>query len=275
MKRKSVLIGVLLALSLALTFSAGQVYASTSCFSDISSHPYRAYICWMKKKGILTGIIKGSVYDPTQPVTRAQTAVFLKRLDDLVVTQFTSADTANLNSAKTYTDDAFATGPVLISAGFNNWTPFNSTDPLNYTYFSSQTQVTRTSIGSSFLSVNPDLPTVLYGHSLQLNGVQFCFDTFASTSLNYVEINTYSHTSGSLGRNLRFSDPTTRTGSLCQLYTLSTPIVLTSDSGANFFIQVNWAVANSQFAIGRTTFILEPTTNSVSPLSLFNSIVVF
>jgi hypothetical protein len=157
------------------------------------------------------------------------------------------------------------TGNVLVSAGFGNWHPFNSTDPLSYTYFSSQTQVTRSSTGSSFLSVNPDVTPVLYGKSLMLTGVQFCYDTFASTTLNYVEINTYSHTTGSLGRNLRFSDPTTRTGNACRLYSLPTPVTLTANDGVNFFIQVNWSVASSQFAIGRTTFIMEATGTAAAP----------
>jgi hypothetical protein len=151
------------------------------------------------------------------------------------------------------------TGNVLVSAGFGSWRPFNSADPVSYTYFSSQTQVSRSSIGSNFLSVNPDLTPVLYGKSLMLTGVQFCYDTFASTTLNYVEINTYSHTTGSLGRNLRFSDSTVRSGNECRIYSLPTPVTLTANDGVNFFIQVNWTVASSQFAIGRTTFILEAT----------------
>ncbi len=159
------------------------------------------------------------------------------------------------------------TGDVLVSAGFGSWNPFNSSDPLSYTYFSSQTQVSRSAAGSSFLSVNPDLATVVNGRSLSLKAVQFCYDTFASTSLNYIEINTYSHTTGSLGRNLRLSDPTTRTGNECRLYTLPAPVLLNGNSGVNFFAQVSWAVANAQFAIGRTTFVLAPTGNIAPPLA--------
>ena len=161
--------------------------------------------------------------------------------------------------------DQTSTGDILISAGFANWHPFNSTDPLSYTYFSSQTQVSRSASGSSFLSINPDIPPVLYGRSLLFKGVVFCYDTFASTSLNYVEINTYSHVTGSLGRNLRFSDPTTRTGNACRTYTLSSPVVLGPNDGVNFFIQVNWSAASTQFALGRTTFIFAATNTTVAP----------
>ena len=224
---------------LSLGIGVGKAYATTGCFLDTVGHPFETFICWMKDNGVTSGSGGGN-YTPEGYVTRGQMAVFMQR----------SAEVPP------------STGDIYVSAGFGNWHPFNSSDPLSYTFFSSQTQVTRSSAGSSFLSVNPDLATVLYGKSLRFKGVEFCFDTFASTTLNYVEINTYSHTTGSIGRNLRFSDPTTRTGNSCRLYTLASPITLTAKDGVNFFIQVNWSVAASQFAIGRTTFILEPTTTA-------------
>lgn len=273
MKHKGLLlIGTLIVtLAVQLVFGVGNALATTGCFLDTNGHWAETFICWMKDNAITSGTGGGN-YSPDNNVTRGEMAVFMQKLDELAVAQANSADAANLVAARAYTDTSLSTGQILISSGFGNWHPFNSTDPLSYTYFSSQTQVTRSSAGSSFLSVNPDLPTVLYGRSLSFKGVQFCFDTFASTTLNYVEINTYTHTTGSLGRNLRFSDPTARTGNQCRLYMLASPVTLTANDGVNFFIQVNWSVAASQFAIGRTTFILEPTTTiavaPVAPLSL-------
>jgi hypothetical protein len=244
--KRSILIGAIIVLSIVAAFNVGIAYAdstgSTGCFNDTNGHWAETFICWMKDNGISTGTGGGN-YTPEGNVTRAQMAVFMQKQAEVPP----------------------STGDILISAGFENWKPFNSTDPLSYTYFSSQTQVTRSSSGSSFLSINPELTAVLYGRSLLFKGVEFCYDTFASTTLNYVEINTYSHKTGSLGRNLRFSDPTTRTGNECRLYTLSTPYVMTANDGANLFIQVNWAAAGSQFAIGRTTFIFEPTTTVAAP----------
>ena len=243
--KRSILMSVLLVVLLVSAFGVGQAYATTGCFLDTVGSPFETFICWMKDNGISAGTGGGN-YSPDAFVTRAQMAVFLQKSAEIPP----------------------STGNVLISAGFGNWHPFNSTDPLSYTYFSSQTQVTRSAIGSSFLSVNPDIPTVLYGRSLLFKGIVFCYDTFASTTLNYVEINTYSHTTGSLGRNLRFSDPTTRTGNACQTYTLPTPVSIGPNDGVNFFIQVNWSVAASQFAIGRTTFVFSPTTTVVpTPLA--------
>ncbi|PKN94166.1 MAG: hypothetical protein CVU44_07125 [Chloroflexi bacterium HGW-Chloroflexi-6] len=269
MKRR-ILLGAAVLVFALTAFYAGNAYAATGCFPDTNGHWAETFICWMKEKGITGGFGDGT-YRPNNTVSRAEMAVFLNKLfvlldtkiDQTAVTLDTKIDqTATTLDTKI---DQTLTGDILISAGFANWHPFNSTDPLSYTYFSSQTQVSRSAVGSSFLSVNPDIPPVLYGKSLLFKGVVFCYDTFASTSLNYVEINTYSHTTGSLGRNLRFSDPTTRTGNACRTYTLSSPVVLGPNDGVNFFIQVNWSAASTQFAIGRTTFIFAATTTPAAP----------
>ncbi len=283
MKRK-LMIGffVTMMLAVAADWQTNRVFAATGCFPDTNGHWAETLICWMKDSG-LTGGYPDGTYRAENGVTRAEMAVFLNKLFTLLDTKInqtaatldtkinqTSAtlDTKIDETAVTLDTkiDQASTGDILISAGFANWRPFNSTDPLSYTYFSSQTQVTRSSSGSNFLSINPDIPPVLYGKSLLFKGVVFCYDTLASTSLNYVEINTYSHTTGSLGRNLRFSDPTTRTGNACRTYTLSSPVVLGPNDGVNFFIQVNWSAVNTQFAIGRTTFIFAATTTTVAPL---------
>jgi len=240
-----ILVSFLIAVFAATSFGVGRAYATISCFNDTIGNPFETFICWMKDNGITSGTGGGN-YSPDASVTRGQMAVFMQRQAEIPP----------------------STGNILISASFQSWKPFNSSDPLSFGYFSSHTQVFRSAVGLSFISINPDLPTVLYGRSLRLKGVQFCFDTRTNTTLNYVEINTYSHTSGDLGRSLRFSDATVRTGSRCQLYTLPTPIVLTANDGANFFAQVSFAAAGSSFAIGRTTFIMEPTTTiAANPLA--------
>jgi hypothetical protein len=153
--------------------------------------------------------------------------------------------------------DAAAAGTIRVVAPQSDWVPFNSSDPLTYTFFSSQRQVTRTAVGSSFLSVHAHTPVALYGKALRFIGVELCYDTLTSTTLNYVEVNIARRT---LGRNLMVSDPTTRTGLACRTYTLPTPTTLTTGDSPNLFIQVNWPTANTQFAIGPTTFIYEQTT---------------
>ena len=242
-RARSVLVSVLFVLSIAAALGVGgRVSAGTGCFADTNGHPFETFICWMNDNGI-SGGIGGGNYGPDLPVTRGQMAVFMQRQAEIPP----------------------SAGDILISAGFHNWHPFNSGDPLSFTYFSSQTQVSRSSTGSNFLAINPDLPTGLYGRSLSLKGVVFCFDTFANTALNYVEINTYTHTTGSIGRTLRFSDTTVRTGNACQAYNLPTPVALTPNDGVNFFIQVGWSAGGAPFAIGRTTFVLAATPTVMTP----------
>jgi hypothetical protein len=174
-----------------------------------------------------------------------------------------SVKVSNLNADKLDGLDSTGflqpSGQILISAGNGGWVPFNSTDPVSQIYFSSTVQWTRSAIGSGFLSVSPDLPTAMFGKMLQLEGVEFCFGPMPGTSLKYVEINTISSTAGESARSLKFSDPTTYTDPACHLYTLPTPAPLGSETSANFFVQVNWAVAASAFAINRTTFVLGMT----------------
>ncbi|MCC6987690.1 MAG: hypothetical protein IT181_01745 [Acidobacteria bacterium] len=152
---------------------------------------------------------------------------------------------------------AAAAGTIRVVAPQSDWVPFNSSDPLTHTFFSSQRQVSRTAAGSSFLSIHPHAPVALYGKAIRFIGVEFCYDTFASTTLNYVEVNIARRT---LGRTLILSDPTTRTGLECRTYTLPTPATLTTGDSPNMFIQVNWTAPGTQFAIGPTTFIFEQTT---------------
>jgi hypothetical protein len=141
--------------------------------------------------------------------------------------------------------------------------PFYSTDPVSAVNYSSSSQWSRSAIGSNYLSISPDLPVAMYGKMLELQGVEFCYATLGGTSLTYVEINTVSSSAGEAGRQLRFSDSTVYTGSACHLYTLATPVPLGSETGANFFIAVNWP-SGGVFSIERTTFVLG-ATNTAAP----------
>jgi len=258
MKHKYMVLLSALAVVLVLTaFVAGKASASTGCFTDTTGHWAETFICFLKDNGITSGTAPG-IYSPESNVTRAQMAVLMQRLDELAVSQ-----------AKAYTDTSLSTGKILISSGFGNWRPFNSTDPITFVYTSVATEVLRSTTGVNYLSISPDLPTVLYGKSLKLSGVEFCYTASASAFLSYVEINTYTHSTAPDSRTLQFTDFTDRTDTACRLYTLATPVVLTAEDGANFYIQVNWTVASASFDLGRTTFILEATsTTAVAPLKL-------
>lgn len=284
MKRKLLIrSGITLVVLFVLAFGigVGQAYATTGCFTDTIGSWAETYICWMADNGITGGTAPG-IYSPDANVSRAQMAVFMNKLDDVAVAQMNAADVTNLAAAKTYadtsdatnltaakayTDASLSTGNILVSAGFGNWKPFSSTDPLSFVYFSGNTSVARSSIGGNYLSIQPDVPTVLYGRSLTLTGVEFCYAASASATLSYVEINTYTHSTGPGSRDQRFSDSTVRTDIACRLYTLATPVVLTAEMGVNFYVSVNWTVASANFALGRTTFVFVPTATIAAPPS--------
>lgn len=226
---------LLVALLLA-AFSVGRVSASTGCFNDTNGDFAEAFICWMKDNSISGGFPDGS-YRPNNNVTRREMAIFLKAQADVPP----------------------AKGQILVNSGFGNWKPFKSTDPLVFENFSSLTRIKRTSTGSNFISIHPDLATVLYGRSLSLTGVEFCYDASADAVLSTVEINTYTHSVDTGFRTLQFNDGTDRTDAACRLYTLATPVTLTTEMGVNLFVEVNWAVASAAFDVGRATFIFAPT----------------
>jgi hypothetical protein len=246
MKRKFSLSATALAFVLT-TLAAGNAHAATGCFPDTNGHWAETFVCWMKDSGITAGYGDGT-FRPENSITRAETSVFLKKLSDL--------------------QDSKNSGLILVNAGFGDWKPFTSSANLSYTYFSSYTDVTKATVGSDFLSIHPSIPTVLYGKSLQLVGVEFCYTANAGTSLTYVEINKTTATSNAGGRTLLFSDPTARADAACRYYVLGAPATLTAEDGMNFFIQATWSTATASFDVGRTTFVLQTTGVAAAPPSM-------
>jgi hypothetical protein len=152
-----------------------------------------------------------------------------------------------------------ATGQITVSAGNGNWRPFSSTDGITFNYFSSVLYATKSTAGSTFLSVHPDIPTTLYGRNLQLVGVEFCYEASANVVLSYVEINIPDSSDGSASRMMVYTDNTDRTDTACRYYVLPAPADLTVEGGVNFFIQGNWISDGSTLRIARTTVVLQPT----------------
>ena len=237
MNRKLVLYVSVLAIALvAAAVSVGSVYATTGCFNDTNGHWAETFICWMNDNGITGGYPDGG-YHPNSSVTRAEMAVFMKTQADVPPSK----------------------GQILVNAGFGNWRPHSSADNLTFEYLSDLTRIEKATTGPNIISIHPDLTTVLYGRSLSLMGVEFCYDASADAVLNYVEINTYAHLNGPGGRTVQFTDSTERTDKTCRLYMLTTPATLTTETGVNFYVNVNWTTASMSFEVGRTTFILAPT----------------
>ena len=233
MKRKNLFLMGSMVTLLIVAFMAGTVYAASGCFKDTNNKPFSLATCWMKQNGLA----KGKYFNPSDYTTRAQAAVWLQKASQIPPTE----------------------GLIMISESPSNWRPMSSADDLTFDYYSSGTYVKKTTTGSSFITVQNSIPTVLYGRSLQFLGVEFCYEASANVAINYIEINTYTHTTGPGSRNLRLSDSTSRTDANCLYYQLPTPVTLTAEDGVSFYAYGNWSVANSPLVIGRTTFVLAPT----------------
>jgi hypothetical protein len=246
MRVKSILFVVTAAILLVAAFWTGTAYAATGCFKDTNGHPFEQAICWMKENGLASG----KRFRPDDPTTRGQAAVWLQKVADIPP----------------------SSGLILISEGFANWRPFFSTDNVVFENYSNVTYLKKTSTGTNYFSLQPSLPTALYGRNLKLLGVEFCYTASSSAVFSYVEVNTFTHTNSAGARTLQFSDGTDRTDSACRYYVLPTPVTLTAEDGANIFIQGQWNTANSPLLVGRTTFVLAPTNLNVVPPSIVNSV---
>ncbi len=244
MKRR-ILLGAAVLVFALTAFYSGNAYASTGCYPDMVGHWAETFVCWMKENGITTGYPDGT-YRPNNTVNRAVVAAFLKTTSDL------------------------QTGLIMVSSSPGDWKPFSSGDNLSYSYFSSSTYVTKPTAGSNFMSLHPSIPTVLFGRSLELVGVEFCYTAQPNAYVSYVEINKMDSSSGTGSREMLFSDSTDRTDSACRYYVLSSPELLTTTDAINFFIQGVW-VTSTNLNLGRTTFVLRTTDTVAAPPSFMFS----
>jgi len=262
MKRKFLFatIGVVAVLVVA-AFWAGHAFATTGCFSDTNGHWAETYICWLKDHGITFGYGDGT-YRPDNPITRGEMAAMLQR------------------QAEVPPD----TGSIGITPGNGDWVKMLAADDIIFNNFSNKTIVVKATVGDSYITIQPSVPTVLYGRELQLVGVDFCYTATNDAFLSHVEIDTVTATTGPSSSTHQYSDNTNRKDSACSYFTLPAPLTLTPYDGVAFYIQIHWSAVGGQsdiFTIGRTTFVFQPTdteivldktiTDTVVPLSETNA----
>lgn len=245
-------LGVVVIALVISAFWAGSASAATGCFLDTNGHWAETFICWMKDNNITTGIGGGN-YGPEQFVTRAQMAVFMQRASNVPP----------------------QTGLILVSAGHANWFPLSAFSSTEVTRFSTFARFSRPTTGSEFFTIQPSFTPVLYGRSVQLVGVEFCYTAAAGVVLDYVEINTTTASTNAGTRTIRVGDDTDRSGAACRYYVLASPVTLTRENGVSFYAGIKWTVASANFDIGRTTFVFQPTdVVEVAPSSLSNDVVI-
>jgi hypothetical protein len=241
MRSKTFLKIAILVILIAAAFRVGTAYAATGCFTDTNGHPYEVAICWLKANGI----VSGTTFSPNTAATRATVAQWLYKQVQIPPT----------------------TGVILITPGNAEWHKYLSTDDINFKNYSNQIYLSKATTGNAYLTLQPSIPTALYGRSLKLLGVELCYTAAGNAYLDYLEINTFTSTDGSGTRVVRFSDITDRSDSACRYYVLSTPFTLTSKSGANIYINVSWSTPGVDFIIARTTFVLQATAAKTVPPS--------
>jgi len=161
------------------------------------------------------------------------------------------------------------TGDILIVMGPDKW--FQSrTSPNALTLSRSYTavQVVNSSTGYGYLIGIPELPVSMYGRALALSAIEFCYQASAQVSLAQFDAYVDTQASGIVTSYVNVAtDPTDRTDAACRLYTF-TPEVLSGEKIVNVKIHGNWSSPGALFSLGRATFVLQPTTHTVSPLGM-------
>jgi len=241
MKQKTAIISSVLAITLLFTaFFVGRASATTGCFSDTSGHWAETFICWLKDNSISVGYADGT-YHPESPITRAEMAVMLQRIDNLAVAQ------DNL---------ALSTGDTYISVGPTNWVVGPGNGSIQNTI--DVIILTAPTIGTKTFMVQPMLPTSLYNHQMYLKGAKLCYQTFPNASITNV---TLAHVDGATDT---LSDNTVRTAATktCQEYYFATPKPLKGADFATLQLSVNFTSIGGSVYIFGTTFILSPSAST-------------
>jgi hypothetical protein len=241
MRAKKFLKTSLLVVLIATAFWVGTAYAATGCFTDTNGHAYETAICWLKANGI----VSGTTFSPNTAATRATVAQWLFKQVQIPPT----------------------TGTILITPGSAGWQKSLPADNLTFTYYSNSTAILKATAGTAYITLQPSIPTALYGRSLKLLGVEFCYAASSDAVLDYVEINTFNSATGEGTRTIQFSDDTNRTDTACRYYVLPTAVILTPKDGVNMFVRVNWTLASTALYTTRTTFVLAPTGAKIVPPS--------
>lgn len=158
-------------------------------------------------------------------------------------------------------------GPMLVTAGHGQWQIYNTTEPVELIREADRTYVQRTTTGFSYISLHPAMPISLYGKRLKATGVEMCYDaTDPGASLAAVKVGVSNHTDGLATAAFVVFEPIVRDDAACRLYTFVSPVVLDSNTVLSVLVLGNWTTADAPLEIGRTTFVLEPTTQAVTPV---------
>lgn len=228
-------------------FGVPKAQASTGCFTDTNGNWAETFICWLKDNGISSGYPDGT-YHPDSSITRAEMAVLLKRL-------------ANIPPE---------TGDIYINVPPDSWEEYattNSSTTLNH--YATNTIITFSSTGSKFFQVQAPFPSTLYGRSLILRGIEFCYTANATAYLSDLWIYQYRNTNSGDGTAVTsYLSTTNYSDQACRVFSLPSPVQVLPQDYIDILISLTVTDAVSGFHLGRTTLIMAPSTSVPALLPL-------
>jgi hypothetical protein len=182
-------------------------------------------------------------------------------------TNATNAANANLLDNTDSTAFLQSQGLIHITTSHKDWVVQGGAATVDYARNNAFFETAAAEV-SQFVGTGPAVPVALYGRRVQLVGVEFCYDTFSNTTIDNVFLTAFVNSTTAFSNTMaaQFSDPTDRTDAACRVYNLAAPFTLTGEEFAEFSADVEYSAAGA-FVVGRTTFILSPTTISAAPLT--------
>ena len=235
MKRKNyVILGLVLALTLAAGFGVGRVYAGggggVGCFTDTNGNYAETAICWLFNNGITSGTTP-TTYSPNSPVTRAQVAVFLQKIATF--------------------------GETYISAGLSAWHPNTNTPNAFIDYSASAANLFPKAVGTHYYQASIPIQSAVHSQQMTIKGAELCYDATHS-SLGSVAL--YLTLPGGVSQGTVF-DLTAHSDNTCRTYYYPSPIPLTSRETLTMVVTVASADTNDYVLIYSLTAIEGVTTN--------------
>jgi hypothetical protein len=229
-------LGVVLSALVFSTFWAGNVYASTGCFTDTNGNWAETFICWLKDHSISNGYGDGT-YGPNDYVTRAQMAVFLQRVADVPP----------------------STGNIYINAGLNDWEATGDPGNNYITRAIPYIELRASSAGLYYYQVTTGLPASLYGKQMYTHSVKLCYDATHGATITGVYFQHYVWNGTGWDLYKTVQDTTARTDAACREYTFPSDGSLWGSEHVVLYLSASFTNSANAVRIGATTFTLVPS----------------
>ncbi len=151
-------------------------------------------------------------------------------------------------------------GVILVSVSDSGWRPLDSDDPVSFNWSgNTNLDISRSVTGTNWFNNDGDIPTVLFGRSVQFNGVEFCYDaTDPNVSFSAIQINVTTDSNGEPTWFTPILEQIARDDASCRVYIVADPAILTAENSLQVWIQANWTGIGT-FEMGRLTMIFELT----------------